>query len=79
MDAPGDVSKKKVGRKPKYATEEERIAGAKENKAKYRTVTVHEHIWLEIDALGKQLTSKLGFRPTMSQVIAYLLARNRSK
>jgi hypothetical protein len=67
-----------MGRKLRYATEEERQAARKTSKAKSMSVTLTTDLVNDLKQLATEMEAQLGFRPTYSQVIRHIFRHTKS-
>lgn len=71
----------KPGRRPKYATEEERAAARREstNRANREKtiVSINKDIRDQLDVLCDQLEAEFSFRPTLAQALRYLIKKGK--
>ena len=69
------------GRPKVYQTEQARKAARVKARAKFRNIAIDSDLVEQLSAVANGLEAQLGFRPTLSQTLRYLLNKlpNESK
>lgn len=69
----------KAGRPTIHKSEEDRVQARKDNKQKFKNVSLDADLVEALNAMADKLESEFGFRPTLSQTVRFLIRKNPLK